>query len=221
MDCLEFRKALEQVMEGEDLPEARAHAGHCPACAGLIQDLRVITRESCMLGEYEPSQFVWDGIRHQLAAEGLLAPTGWLERLRGWFERLLPFAPTPAFSAVYALLLLVGLGLVFSEVQVSTAPDATEALSNVSSRVEKAALGNGYEAELAQLEHSAMQEIALSNPELRAAYVQNLATLDEAIRTCKHTLKQDPNDRTTREYLYAAYQQKATVLQSLLDPDLM
>lgn len=221
MDCLEFRKALEQVMEGEDLPEARAHAERCPACAGLIQDLRLITRECREFGEYEPSPFVWAGIRRQLVAEGLLAPAGWLERLRGRFERLLPFAPTPAFSAVYALVLLVGLGLVFSEVQISNAPEAGEALYSTPSRVEKAALGNGYENQLAQFEHSAMQEIALTNPELRAAYVENLATLDEAIRTCKHTLKQAPNDRMTRDYLYAAYQQKAAVLQSLLDPNLM
>lgn len=222
MGCGEFYRDLERLMEGENCPEALAHAACCPACAGLIQDLRVITRESRLLDEFEPSPQVWASLRGRLKAEGLMGPSGWLERLRGWFERLVPLASSPAFSAVYVVVLLLGLGLIFSQIEVSNTPDVGQSLYNLAGPAEKAVVGNGgYEKQLAQLEHSALENAALNSPELRAAYVRNLATLDEAIRSCKDTLKEDPNDPTTRQYLYAAYQQKAAVLQSLLDPDLM
>lgn len=220
MDCWEFQKGLERVMEGEPAAEALAHAEGCPVCAGLIEDLRLITRTSRLLEDHEPPARLWPAIEHQLAAEGLIDGVSWLDRLVAGFGKLVSFSPSPALSAVYVLLLVLGLTLVVAEFRQPSAPRTAEQSAQNLPAVEKAAMVNGYDKELEQLERVAMQRIAGSNPELHAAFAADLATVNEAIRTCHDTLEQEPDNHSTREQLYAAYQQKAVVLQSLLDPDL-
>jgi len=50
-----------------------------------------------------------------------------------------------------------------------------------------------------------------------AAMRANLSTLNEFIAECEARLKQNPQDRMTREYLNAAYQQKAELLTAIMD----
>lgn len=220
MDCREFHKHLEQVMAGEPAGEALAHAAGCPVCQGVIEDLRLITHTSRQLALHEPPEQVWEAIRRQLEAEGLIHSQGWLERLLGGFGRFQPWAPTPALATVYVLVLLLGGALVVSQLRLPSTPNGTQQADNQASAVEKAAALNGYDVQLAQLEKGALQRIAASNPELHAAFAADLATVNDAIRTCHDTLQQDPDDRSARQQLYAAYEQKAVVLQSMLDPDL-
>lgn len=50
-----------------------------------------------------------------------------------------------------------------------------------------------------------------------AAMRANLSTLNEFIAECEARLKQNPQDQMTREYLNAAYQQKAELLTAMMD----
>lgn len=220
MDCREFRKVLEGVMEGEPAPGALAHARECAACAGLVDDLRLIAHLGRTLEESDPPERVRNSIERQLVAEGLIGRARWLDRLVGGFGRLLPLSPAPALSAAYVLLLLLGLTLIFSEIRLPKAPSVAEKGYNAAPTVERASVFNGVDKELAQLESVALQRIAGSSPELHDAYASNLATVNESIRTCHDTLREDPENHSKREQLYAAYQQKAVVLESMLDPDL-
>ena len=56
-----------------------------------------------------------------------------------------------------------------------------------------------------------------SNAMADAAMRANLLTLNEFIAACEARLKQSPQDQMTREYLNAAYQQKAELLTAMMD----
>jgi hypothetical protein len=55
------------------------------------------------------------------------------------------------------------------------------------------------------------------NAAVDASQRKNLRTLNDFIAECKTRLKQNPQDQLTREYLNMAYQQKAELLNAMLD----
>ena len=55
------------------------------------------------------------------------------------------------------------------------------------------------------------------NSQVDAALRGNLRTLNEFIAECEKHLKQNPQDQLAREYLNAAYQQKADLLAAMMD----
>jgi len=56
-----------------------------------------------------------------------------------------------------------------------------------------------------------------NNAAVDASLRQNLRTLNSFIAECEARLKQNPQDQLTREYLNMAYQQKADLLNAMLD----
>ncbi len=55
------------------------------------------------------------------------------------------------------------------------------------------------------------------NSTVDASLRQNLRTLNEFIAECEQHLKQNPQDQLAREYLHAAYQQKAELLSAMIE----
>jgi hypothetical protein len=55
------------------------------------------------------------------------------------------------------------------------------------------------------------------NSQVDAALRQNLRTLNAFIAECELRLKQNPQDELAREYLHAAYQQKADLLAAMME----
>jgi len=70
---------------------------------------------------------------------------------------------------------------------------------------------------LSQAEISISRRELANNPAVDTALRQNLRTLNEFIAECKSRLKHNPNDQLTREYLNMAYQQKAELLDAMMD----
>jgi hypothetical protein len=70
---------------------------------------------------------------------------------------------------------------------------------------------------LSQTEDSLSDRQLASNPAVDASLRKNLRTLNEFISECESRLKQNPQDELTREYLSAAYQQKAELLNAMMD----
>jgi hypothetical protein len=56
-----------------------------------------------------------------------------------------------------------------------------------------------------------------NNAEVDASLRQNLRTINDFIAECKTRLKQNPRDQLTLEYLNMAYQQKAELLNAMMD----
>lgn len=72
-------------------------------------------------------------------------------------------------------------------------------------------------AVLSQTESALPTRRLTDNATVDAALRQNLRTLNEFILECETRLKRNPQDQLTREYLRMAYQQKAELLNAMLD----
>jgi hypothetical protein len=59
--------------------------------------------------------------------------------------------------------------------------------------------------------------IASSNSTIDASLRENLKKVNEFIADCERHLKEQPQDELTREYLSAAYQQKAELLSAMIE----
>jgi hypothetical protein len=81
---------------------------------------------------------------------------------------------------------------------------------------ENAYLGDSR-ALLADVQDSLPRNALADNPAVDASLRQNLRTINEFIAECETRLKQNPQDQLTREYLNMAYQQKAELLNAMMD----
>jgi hypothetical protein len=70
---------------------------------------------------------------------------------------------------------------------------------------------------LSQTEDSLSNREMGNDPTVDTALRENLRTLNEFIAECESRLKQNPQDQLTREYLNMAYQQKAELLNAMMD----
>ena len=72
-------------------------------------------------------------------------------------------------------------------------------------------------AVLSETEGALPQSSLSNNAAVDASLRQNLRTLNEFIAECETRLKQNPTDELVREYLASAYQQKAELLNAMMD----
>jgi hypothetical protein len=70
---------------------------------------------------------------------------------------------------------------------------------------------------LSETEGSLRSHSLSNNAEVDASLRQNLRTINDFIAECKTRLKQNPQDQLAREYLNMAYQQKAELLNAMMD----
>jgi hypothetical protein len=70
MTCAELQQGLPEIVDNDWSAEQEKHLQSCPACADVVSDLRIITRESRALqASEEPSRRVWDFIQSELQQE--------------------------------------------------------------------------------------------------------------------------------------------------------
>jgi len=270
MQCKELEAVL--VSEGlSPLPlEAREHLSGCTDCQDLLADLSAIAVAAKRIpAEVAPPDRVWNSIRAQLEAEGILRdaqpvadPVPWWHGVAAFFR------PRALAIAAAALFLVAGSAYVFEHHNATKSapvavvqptlstqqqnkpappvvPPATDSqtvsVSNPPSGKtvnphkfvpphpnapapddlkpspsENAYLGDSR-AVLADVQDSLPRGGATNNPAVDASLRQNLRTINEFIAECEARLKQNPQDQLTREYLNMAYQQKAELLNAMMD----
>jgi len=76
-------------------------------------------------------------------------------------------------------------------------------------------------ADLADVEQRAVSAMHGHNPVVTDSYRQNLAIVDNFISLCEKTVREEPRNELAREYLYAAYQQKADLLATMVEHGVM
>jgi hypothetical protein len=54
-------------------------------------------------------------------------------------------------------------------------------------------------------------------PALRAEYERNLALVDRALAAARHAAKKNPNDPDAAEFVFAAYQSKVDLMNTVAD----
>jgi len=204
MECKNLLLELEASGLEERLSTAAvAHLDQCIHCSGLVADLKAIQSASLELAEVQPPERVWVSLRNQLESEGLIrepvaelvTTTSSRTALRPWFR--------PALAAAYMALLLVAAGMLGLRSPQFDSPDGP--LVAMPAALAPAAADAGR------------TEIRERNPVVAASYTEGLEVIDNFIRLCEKTVREQPNNETAREYLYDAYQQKATLLATTME----
>lgn len=227
---------IESVLENEGLsplPEAvRAHAASCSACSSLIADFSAIVSVAETLpAEVEPPLRVWVALRNQLEAEGFIKTNSSVRvaALASWLENLSRILRGRALATAAVGLIIVAAAIV--QVRVGKPPADRGVVPSVTRVAEvptppislSEPLGATGQT-LHQEEQSLpiVQQADFGNKDrvedrIDVSMRQNLKSLNQFIEECRRRLKEDPNDELAREYLSAAYQQKAELLSAMLD----
>jgi hypothetical protein len=222
MQCKDIELVLEQ--EGlEPLPgDARAHLAECRDCRNYVADLTSLVDAAKKLpSEITPPDRVWISLRAQLEAEGIIRTPAEIVPAESdsWWPSISAFFRNRVVATA-----LVGILIVAAAVfqirsdrvtpatgkSVETAPP--EALQEVPSG-EFA----GTAQALNDQEPVATGMILASTSPVDASLRDNLKKVNEFIADCERHLKEQPKDELTREYLSAAYQQKADLLSAMIE----
>jgi hypothetical protein len=219
MQCKDLAQIIEQ--EGfSALPDtARGHLAGCQSCSSLLADFqRIVAAANEIPAEVEPPAGVWIALRAQLQAEGIIRETkidvgaepaawwpGFSQLIRG---RML------ASAAVAVLIVAVGILEMNRKNLTSPAANRTPAAAMVGEPFAEAASSLDQEEQsLGPIQTVSTSSASAVDNSLR----ENLVTLNAFIKECRKRLKEVPNDQIARDYLSAAYQQKAEILAAMME----
>ncbi|HKN77393.1 MAG TPA: hypothetical protein VJW94_19605 [Candidatus Acidoferrum sp.] len=238
MQCKDVELVLEQ--EGlEPLPkEARAHLAECRDCRNYIADLTSLVDAAKKLPpEITPPDRVWISLRAQLEEEGIIRtpadvipvePVSWWQSVSAFFSnRVL------ATAMVGILIAAAAVFQIRSDRTTRVEPPAQSAAvrpviapakkpvtePNVAPPTVPQPSGefDRTARDLNDQEPVATGMILTSTSPIDASLRDNLKKVNEFIAECEKHLKEQPQDELTREYLSAAYQQKAELLSAMIE----
>lgn len=209
MRCDEFWQISGDWIEGLRTPAAYSHLAACPRCRSLIADLEVIRSSAAALLEEQPPARIWTAIKSQLEQEGLirtpvLART---QRRRQWFGAFRPAIAGAYLSFVVAAAVVLGIQMKTTD----RAAQQTVWLERAQTTMSPVA------AELSTAETNALPALKVQDNDVTATLNHNLAIVDNMISMCEKSVREDPQNEMTRDYLYTAYQQKANLLATMAE----
>jgi hypothetical protein len=225
MQCKDVELVLEQ--EGlEPLPdEARAHLAECRDCRNYIADLTSLVDAAKKLPqEITPPDRVWISLRAQLEEEGIIHTPADVVRVEpsSWWRSIGAFFSNRVLATGMVGILIVA-AAVFQIRSDRTVP-ALKPLTPVVATPPLPAAQEGPSGEFAgtaqalnDQEPVATSMILASSSPVDVSLRDNLKKVNEFIADCERHLKEQPQDELTREYLSAAYQQKAELLSAMIE----
>jgi hypothetical protein len=224
MQCNEVESVLEQDQIAPLPEEARTHVAGCSACQNLLADFHaIIAAAERMPAEIAPPERVWISLRAQLEAEGILRaqPDVVAADSNSWWHYLAALfrGRTLATAGVGLLIAAAAIFQIRSpDPRRSAGPAPITAAAAASDPfVTTAAALSEQELDLANMQRASASASRASTSPVDASLQKNLHDLDEFIAECSRHLKEQPQDELAREYLAAAYQQKAELLSAMID----
>jgi hypothetical protein len=206
---------LEQQPDAPLSAGAVAHLEDCVDCQSLWSDMEAIRTAGMEWGsdEIEPPEYLWASLRRQLESEGLIR-----ERTarRGWLLVWFGTAPRWAMAGASISLLLIAAMLAayhVSEPKSAAVLPMRLSISAVRPQVAVADIGKALEGDVKDVFNSLPE----GNPVLASSLRENLGIVDNLIAVCEESVREQPDDPISRDYLYGAYQQKAVLLATATD----
>lgn len=217
--CRQFETNLADYLEGEPCPQVAAHADTCPFCSVILRDLEGMRTECRTLSLEDPPARLWANVRATLATEGVIR-----ERRQGFLGGLAFPVFGRAAVPVTALACLAVLSSVLMVRPSSINRSRTSSWLSVADRDATAAkvytLDNSALAGMVgELENNFEARRGSLAPSVQESYRKGLQSLDDSIRECRQSVESEPGNTLAREYLVAAYSQKAEVLAAALKYD--
>lgn len=217
--CYQFDLELDAYLEGEARPHVADHARQCPRCAALLADLQQVVALSRQLPAGEPPATVWTNVRATLDAEGVIhEPAGFWQRWLGEIRLIPNPIPLGALGCLAILAtFLTGRPDLPEQAGMSVWPLPMSAGNSVAAQA--ATQDTDLFRTLRELESSYSSRAHSLDPSVKETYERSLGSLNSSIRECLDSLHREPANALAREFLFAAYVQKAEVLASALEFD--
>ncbi len=225
MQCRDVAQAIEQ--DGLlPLPEAaRGHVAGCAACSSLVADFESILAAASQLpSDVEPPSRVWVALRAQLEVEKIIREPQVavpVEKSRWWhgFGQLIRGRVMAVSAVAVVMIFAAGYLQRTHREPFTTAVDATPVAKPEPVTAEPfaaAALSLDQEEQSLGPVQTVSTGVSNASP-VDTSLRENLATLNAFIKECRKRLQEDPNDQVARDYLAAAYQQKAEILAAMME----
>jgi hypothetical protein len=192
LQCGDLERALRTP---ELMPDMRAHADQCPACAAELHLWSEISRVAPELRQDWESPFLWQRIAANLAAEAK------------------PRARAPVWRWALAAA-MVALAVTILQSWRADRPDRELLTERALSEVQQAE--TTYSKSIDKLSRLSAQQLEQSSSPLAAAYREKLALLDAAIAELKANVDQNRYNTYLRTELASLYQEKQKTLQEWL-----
>jgi hypothetical protein len=211
MNCEELQCELPDVMDGERTPEQEAHLRSCRACAGLLADLELISREARQLrASEEPSPRVWNSIEIVLRQEGLIHPpqVDTVPVFQRW---------APVWLVPIAATFLIALTVARYELKPH---GQTQALEKTSTAMVTASLSTQGKVPARLDDDQLLEAVGARSPALRSTYEADLQRVNADFRDAEESAQTNPNDEEAQRYLMDAHEQKAMIYEMALDRSL-
>jgi hypothetical protein len=225
MQCRDVAQAIEQ--DGLfPLPEAaRGHLAGCAACSSLVADFESILAAASQLpSDVEPPSRVWVALRAQLEVEKIIREPQAavpVEKSPWWhgFGQLIRGRVLAVSAVAVVIIFAAGYFQRTHREPFTTAVDATpvgEPEPVTTEPFAAAALSLDQEEQSLGPVQTVSTGVPNASP-VDTSLRENLATLNAFIKECRKRLQEDPNDQVARDYLAAAYQQKAAILAAMME----
>jgi hypothetical protein len=215
--CSRFAETLTQRPDGPYPDAAVSHLETCTQCRALLEELEAIRIAGHQLGasEPEPPAHLWSLLRDQLQSEGLIREP----QRPGWFTDWFGFSPRFAMGGAYVALLAIAGSMVglHSDRPAAMRLDTVRPSISMSSSTVSAELDKTLDSDIERVVASLSERDA----PLATSVRQNLGVVDNLIVLCEQSVRDNPDNPIAREYLYGAYQQKATLLAAAIDRSTM
>lgn len=204
MECTRAAERLDDYVDGglaePEAREVRDHLASCEVCAHDEAELRTLLRRAGELPtELEPRRDLWPGIRDRVAAKPVSQA-----RAGG--------SAAPYWLAAAAAALVVLSSAVTLWVVRHGAPPASGVARPAPELVALRTSEPDYIQARKALYTALQQRRAHLSPETVKVIDQNLAVMDQALRTMKSALEKDPGNRGLAVLIESTYRQEIQLL---------
>jgi len=213
----EWTDKLSEYLDGE-LPDAErrqvtAHLETCEDCSRILEELREVVAAANAAPPVEPSRDLWAGIAERIASPEGARPVV----LSGPWRRFSFSLPQLAAASVLLAMVSGWAAIRFMPREVSRPPDVAVAPppAQTGEVVLTAFSSNdaGYDAAVADLERTLLEQRARLDPETIKVVEDNLAIIDRAVSDARQALDEDPGNGYLSDYLSETRRRKLDLLR--------
>lgn len=227
--CLKFQADLPAYLEGEKRAEAVSHAAVCEYCRCLLADIENVRQASSAPGLDDPPDRVWTCVRARLIEEKIIRNPAGLEPAaatmgKWWFPwKVWGFLRYPAPIAAAAAVVIASVVLFKAPGYLAHSPmqsvNTLHPAAFMQSDIAPQDIAS-LRRTISQLDEAYRANESSLEPSMRETYQKSLDSLNGEIQECRASMKQQPGDGLTQDYLSNAYVQKARLLQTALEYNL-
>ena len=216
MRCSYAKKIISEYIDG-DLDSGRKarlenHLSQCPDCRKVLKDLQTIVSDAQELQELSPPDKTWQKIESRLETKQPLV-TFPVSPARKWYA-----LPGFRFAMAAAAMVLIIVGALTFGPFFSRQGQMISEIENQDytlAKLEEAE--KHYQMAIKALGEAAAARQSQLDPQVAEILRTNLEIIDKSISSCREAVLSDPADLDSRNYLLAAYKEKADLLHQVVN----